>query len=207
MPRKGTLPPGVKLEIEHQRGGHRCLFVKAAKEGKKYGEQCKQRCVPGRPRCRFHGGYAGRPPTTHAHSKYQPVPKGLQEKFERALENKELLNLWNKIALLDAQIWNVAEKAQKQPDFEPRQLRKLLSLMKNQRALIQQETERRKALGSTLAIEQVLIMIRFIYDSIARNVPDKGSQARIAADIRKMMEGAGAEPGVVQDAMAVQVRK
>lgn len=197
MARKGKLRPGVGLEPTLSGGTPRCQFVKAPLEGKRYGEQCKKGCVPGRPRCKYHGGKAGRPPTTHLRSKYNPVPTGLQAKFERAMVDPELLNMWNKVALLDAQIWHIAEKASTQEEFTPQQTRKLLRLIGSQKAIIAQETVRRQALGTMLPIEKVMIIVKYLYDSVCRHVTDRAVQNRIGADLRKILAGAGAGSTVI----------
>jgi hypothetical protein len=202
MARKGTLPPSVKLEALLEGGTPRCQFVKAPLEGKKYGEQCKKGCVAGRPRCKYHGGLAGRPPIHHRRSKYQAVPTGLQEKFEQAMVDPELLNMWNKIALIEAQIWQIGEKASKDEEFTTQQTRKLLKLMAVQKSLVAQETIRRQALGTMLPIERVVVIMKFLYDSVSRHVPDKAVRAKIGADFRKIMSGTGVEDGAVVDATA-----
>ncbi len=191
MARKGTIKPGVKIETLMADGKtNRCMFVKKEKEGAKYGEQCRNRCEPGRPRCRFHGGRAGRPVETGRFSKYNPVPTKLKEKFERAAEDPEILDLTKKIALLESQIWQIAEDAAQQENFDNKQVRKLLILIAQQRKLIAQETDRRITMGTMIDAGQVLMIIGFIYDSILRYVHDERVRRQIGADLRKIT-GAG----------------
>lgn len=193
MARKGTLAPGKKLIALMKNDRPRCQFVKAPVEGAKYGEQCKNPCILGRPRCRYHGGKAGRPPTTHKYSKYHPVPSGLQAKFENALNDVELLNLSKEIALVTAQIWKIAEDAQSRDNFTDIEAKKLMSFMKHQKELIGQETQRRVSIGNMLSVEQVMIILKYVYDSVCRNIPDVIVRARIGADIRKVVGGEGKE--------------
>lgn len=189
MPRKGTLAPGVEIETTLKAGGARCQFVKAPKDGETHGVQCKQRCEPGRPRCRFHGGRAGAPIKTGKHSKYHPVPTGLQAKFEAAAEDPNILDLTQKIALLDSQIWQICEDAQANKTFSDRQQKKLLLLIAQQRKLIGQETDRRVAMGTMLDVKQVMTLIGYIYDSIIRHVADEKTKRAIGDDLRQLVGG------------------
>ena len=154
------------------------------------GERGKKSSEPGRPRCKYHGGRAGRPPITGEHSKYNPVPTDLREKFERAAADPDILNLTKKIALLDSQIWNIAELAKDQKDFDDYQVKKLLVLINQQRQLIGQETERRIAMGSMIDVGQVTLIIGYIFDTILKNVTDERTRRVIGADLRKIV-GAG----------------
>lgn len=188
MARKGQLAPQVKLVAYLANTKNpRCQFVKFPVGEAKYGEQCKKSCEPGRPRCKYHGGRAGRPVITGKHSKYNPVPTNLREKFERAAEDPDILDLTKKIALLDAQIWNLAETASSQKDFDDFQVKKLLTLINQQRQLIGQETERRIAMGSMVDAGTVALLIGYIFDSILKNVSDERTRRIIGADLRKIV--------------------
>jgi len=193
MARKGTLAPGGKIEPLFPNGNPRCQFVKAPVEGKKYGEQCKNKCVPGRPRCKYHGGKAGAPIKTGAYSKYNPVPRGLAKLFEAAMADPEILNLTKDIALLDAQLWSLAEKAKEQERFTKDEVKQLSGIMRHKKELAAQEMQRRIALGTMIPVEQVLLAFRLIYNSIVRHVPDRGVQARIGKDIRQIVGNAQME--------------
>lgn len=193
MARKGELAPGKKLVAMTDRGAPRCQFVKAPVKGKKYGEQCKNPCVSGRQRCRNHGGKAGRPPTTHRYSKLHPVPRNLTVGFERALKDPEILNLSKQIALLDSQIWRIAEVASNKDDFNPVEMKGLVSLMKNQRELIGQETQRRVSLGGMVEVQQVMVILKYVYDSVCRHVQDPLVRSRIGVEIRKIVGSSSAD--------------
>jgi len=188
MAKKGILKPGLKL-IKYMKDDktHRCQFVKAI------GEQCinrEEKTRPGCWRCKYHGGKAGRPPTTGEHSKYTPLPKNLRARFEAAVVDPEILNLTKKIALLDSQIWEIGEEAQEQDSFDPIQMKKLIILIGQHRKLVAQETERRIAMGSMLDVQQVMQIIGYIYDVIQKRIPDPLVRRDIGADLRKVI-GAG----------------
>lgn len=192
MARRGTLDPDVKLQPFLANGTTpRCQFVKKELEGKKYGEQCKKASSNGRPRCKYHGAYAGRPIITGEHSKYSPLPTGLRDKFAKAVTDPDLLNLTNKIALFDAQIWQLCEDAQAQSQFTPRQTRKLITLVKSHKSLVKQETDRRVAMGTMLDVRQVMMIINYLYNSIEKNVQDKSAKRKIANDLRSILANPG----------------
>jgi hypothetical protein len=181
MARKGVLPKGVKLQPFMANGfTPRCQFVR------RVGEQCKKAAMVPRERCLSHGGRAGRPPVTGEFSKFAPVPRKLQSKFEKAAVDPELLNLTSKIALLEASIWSLCEDASKQDDFDDKQIRKLLTLLKSHKDLVAQETDRRISLGTMLDVQQVMQIISFVFASINRHVADPTTRNRIAADLRSI---------------------
>ena len=199
MARKGRLAPGIQLDAVTKNGAPRCQFVKFPKpilapDGSTstpmYGEQCKNTCISGRPRCKYHGGLAGRPVVSGKYSKYNPVPKGLRDKYDRATEDPEILNLTNKIALLDAQIWQIAEFAQDQDTFTTVQMKQLIVLLKQQKELVAQETSRRVTMGSMLSAEQVMTLIGFIYSSINKHVQDHEAKRKIGNDLRTLLHKA-----------------
>jgi hypothetical protein len=73
----------------------------------KSGQPCKRACVPGRPRCKLHGGNNAVGPANGRwkggrYSKY--LPKGVAADYKRACQDSRLLQLDDEIALLQARI-------------------------------------------------------------------------------------------------------
>lgn len=191
MSKRGKLPPGKKpLPMTVGGKAPRCQAIKVAKEGKKYGEQCKNPAIHGRPFCKFHGGRAGRPIIHGGRSKYQPVPRGLAARFETARVDPNLLNLSDNIALLDAYIYQICEEAERQTSFNPTQTKKLLALMREKRNLTQSEIERRIAIGSLMPIEDVLQLIQYVYSVVNKHVPDNLIKQKIGAELRDIIRPA-----------------
>ena len=198
MARKGILPKGVKLEpLMADKKTPRCQFVR------RVGVQCGKASMHGRERCRSHGGKSGRPPIHGKYSKFNPVPRRLQARFEKAATDPELLDLTKDIALVDAQVWEMAESAQSQDTFTPIQTRKLLLLLKHKRALTKQETERRIAMGSMLDVQQVMVLIGYVYDSITKHVTDEKERRAIGNDLRSLV-GDAIMPAVVKSKALVK---
>lgn len=192
MPKKGTLAPGILLESHLRTGEPRCQWVKAPKEeGQVHGEQCKNVAIYATRYCKFHGGKGpGHPAVSGSNflnSKYNPVPKALQRKFEASVEDPDLLNLTKSIALVDSQIWQLCEDASSQDNFTALQRKQLRQLLKEKRELVSQETSRRMNMGSLMEVGDVIQLIQFIYDSIARNVPNKDARVRISQDLRMLI--------------------
>src|ERR1044072_9089312 len=183
MARKGEKNPKTKIKKFIANGKTpRAQFIKAPSDGEKYGEQCKQAEESSRPgckRCKYHGGRAGGPSTTGEHSKYTPLPKNLRARFEAAVVDPEILNLTKKIALLDSQIWAICDEAQNQENFDMVQTKKILTLTSQHRKLVAQETDRRIAMGSMLDVQQLMMIIGYIYDGIQKIVSNQSERREL----------------------------
>lgn len=203
MSKRGKLAPGKK-PVPFMSNGKtpRCRAIKVAAEGKKYGDQCKNPVVKGRPFCKYHGGKAGRPIIHGGRSIYRPVPKGLAARFEVARVDPDLLNLTDNIALLDAYIYQICEEAENQTSFNPTQTKKLLSLMREKRSLTQSEVERRIAIGSLMPIEDVMQLIQFIYTVVNKHVPDNAIKQKIGAELRALISPAATTAMAKKQAIA-----
>lgn len=192
--KKGVLPPGVKLEKLTNKKQPRCQWVvEPKKEGEKFGYQCPHWSCTGRPYCVSHGGRSGRPPVTGTQSKYSPVPKDLRERFETSLKDAEMLNLSSNIALIAAEIAGIRDPALERGYFELLEMKSLLGLMESHAALVKQEQERRLALGMSMDIRDVLVMISYITDLIQKNVKDGDARRKIGAGLRKIVGEIGVE--------------
>ena len=189
--KRGVLPEGVELVALTPLKQPRCQFVMAPKpeEGDVPVRQCQKLSLTGREYCEMHGGRAGRPPKTGRNSKFNPVPMALRKRFEDAQSDPDLLSVIKQISLLDAKIWAISEKASSRKDFTKAQLAELLQTIRAQKELISQETERRVALGTTMDVRDVLVLIGYIYDSIQRNVHEEAARRKVGADLRRLVEG------------------
>ena len=191
MPRKGTLAPGVELIATLPDGHVRCQWVKRPKEGQEFGEQCQRRPVEGRPFCRSHGGTGGRPVIHGGRSKYSPVPQGLLKRFEEAQRDPDLLNLSRQIALLDAKIWAIAEKASGRKDFTKPETAELLRVINAHQALVSQEVNRRVSLGTMVDVRDVVLLIGYLHNLVVKHVKDPDARRHISAGLRKLTLGLG----------------
>ena len=76
-------------------------------KSKQSGNQCKLKAVDGFKVCRFHGGLTpvGVASPHYKHGRYSKhLPQHLLEKYQQALDDKDLLNLRDEIALTDAKL-------------------------------------------------------------------------------------------------------
>lgn len=153
--------------------------------------QCLHRPIEGRPFCKSHGGTSGRPAIHGRRSKYGPVPQGLLKRFTEAQQDPNLLNLTRQIALLDAKIWAIAEKAGGRQDFTKAETIELLRVINAHQELVKQEVDRRVSLGTMVDVRDVMVLIGYLYDSVVRNVKDSDARRRIATDLRKLTIGLG----------------
>lgn len=79
------------------------------------GHPCKLPPVPGRTRCRFHGGasLAGVASPTFKHGRYsQYMPKAMLVDYQAGLQDPDLLELTEQIALIDARVVGLLGKLQ-----------------------------------------------------------------------------------------------
>ena len=105
------MPKGSKATFEPGDEPWRCCA-----KSKQSGERCKQRAVPGRYVCRFHGGHAGRPPITGRYSK--SLGK-FREAYEEARQDPSLMDLRDTLALMDLAVQKAVSRAAEAdtPDF------------------------------------------------------------------------------------------
>lgn len=77
------------------------------------GAQCKNSAVPGKTKCRFHGGKAlsGVAHPNFKTGKYsQDLPARLMARYEESLQDTELLNLQGELSLIDARMSDVLSR-------------------------------------------------------------------------------------------------
>ncbi len=188
MPRKGILAPGVEIEKFTSNGNLRCTFICAPRDTEEFGHQCRNKAIPDRTKCKFHGGAGGRPVVTGKQIKY-PVPKNLINKFEQSLLDPKLLDLSRHIALIQSQIWQICDEASGNNNFSPDEMKQLVLLIASHKELVKQETDRRIAVGSLMPVQDVMQIMNHIYDVIARNVMDPITKSKIGAELRTIIQG------------------
>ena len=77
------------------------------------GGACKKWAMHGRNRCRLHGGMTptGAALPQYKHGKYSKyLPAGLNDRYEKALSNPQLISLRHELALADGRLTEIAEK-------------------------------------------------------------------------------------------------
>jgi hypothetical protein len=187
MARRGTLPKGVKLEPFLKNGiTPRCQFVKNATN-----EQCKKSCVTGRPRCRNHGGHAGRPPIHGRNATYPVVPPDLFKNFERAKSDPDLLSLRNEVALLNSQLWTYVEDiSNKRSKFSDAEIKRVIWYIGKQKDLVTAEHKRLVDMEQMVSSERLLLLITSLVDIIYKNVSDGHTRKVISEQIRLLIGGA-----------------
>tara|TARA_R110002020_G_scaffold72355_4_gene186302 strand:+ start:697 stop:1377 length:681 start_codon:yes stop_codon:yes gene_type:complete len=87
-------------------------------KSKQSGNRCKQKVVAGRRVCRYHGGLGGRPPT---HGRYSKGLGRFQEAYQENLNDPNLLDLRESLALLDICVRRAVERT---GDFDTPNFRK-----------------------------------------------------------------------------------
>jgi hypothetical protein len=188
MARKGTLPPGKKLEPFMADGKTpRCQGIRFL-EGKKHGVQCSKAGMRGRQYCRSHGGKSGRPVETGVYSKHAPLKRGLEERFNKAKDDPSLLDLSKKIAMVEAEIDQMWDEIKGKEKLSKDESQKFHSLMRLQMELIGKEVDRRIAVGNLMKVEEVMQIIQYMYVIVNKHVPDQTTKAKIGAELRMIVK-------------------
>lgn len=93
---------------------HRCCA-----KSKSTQNRCRQRVVPGRRVCRYHGGLGGRPPT---HGRYSKDLGRFREAYQESLNDPGLMDLRETMALLDLAVQRATRRAAQfdSPEFRSR---------------------------------------------------------------------------------------
>ncbi len=100
--------PGTPMDAPNPHG-RQCTA-----RSKRTGERCRRPVTPGRTTCRMHGGKTPRGPAAPSfrHGRYSTVlPHHLWARYEMSLRDPELLDLTSEIALVDARLADLLQRA------------------------------------------------------------------------------------------------
>src|SRR3990172_484218 len=182
MARKGVLPRGVKIEPFLKNGtSPRCGFVTFRNR------QCTKPCMRGRPRCRNHGGKAGRPIIHGKFSKYQVIPFGLVEKFEKSVTDPHLLELREEISLVRATVWEMAEHSKGKRTFDEKDTRRLLKLLQTEKELIAQEHRRQVDMELFIGADMLGLIVAQLLTSVNTHITAENLERHGAVKVRQLV--------------------
>ena len=135
----------------------------------------------------FHGGGTPRgiaSPNTVTGKDSLVLPHALLPRYADAMRDPELLSLRSRIATTDARI---AQMMQMMRDGLAPESEKMWQAIREAeehlRRLVETELKRLKDLRQTITVEQAMLLVRVLLDSVKRNVPDQDALRRISEDV------------------------
>lgn len=147
-------------------------------------------------RCRLHGGATPVGPAS-VHFKHGRRSILLKEfgafgqHYERALADPDLLRMDDEIALVDARLSELLERAS-QAKGEQKTLDgiwpQLDALIENRRKLVDTESKRLKDLHAMVSIDRVMTLVAYMTDTVRRHVRDPKVLGEIFNDLRKVLK-------------------
>lgn len=148
-------------------------------------------------RCRMHNGFPAMGPANHSfkhgrHSKLMKEIPGLSAHYERALADPDLLRLDGEVALVDARLFELLERASKSKKEQAETIDRLWpqidALLETRRKLVDTESKRLKDLHAMVSVDRVMMLVAYVSDSVKRHVTDRTALANIFADLRKILK-------------------
>ena len=126
------------------------------------GGTCKRKGTGTGGRCRLHGGASlvgsALPQWKHGRwSKY--LPESLATKFQEGLNDPELMQLRQDVALVDALLTDFADRVKKGKGLNYRQRKEVMDLTDSRRKLIESEAKRQRELGLLVPVEKVMQLV------------------------------------------------
>jgi hypothetical protein len=162
------------------------------------GEPCGNSQMPNG-RCKYHGGLTPVGPASPHYkngrrSKLMKEIKGLGEHYERALSDPDLLRLDDEIALVDARIAQLLEKASTPRSSIDGLWPQLDALIESRRKLVDTESKRMKDLHAMVSVDRVMLIVSYLADSVKKHVKDTAAQTAILTDLRRLLKPEAALP-------------
>ena len=139
-------------------------------------------------RCRLHGGKSLVGPANPNYkngtlSKY--LPTRLLERYHELRSDTKVLELEEKILMLDAVIADVLPRLENPANVDAR--KELADLLDQSRKLVESERKRYVEMQQMLTTEQAMTMLAMVVETIRRHVTDRAALAAISADIAKLV--------------------
>jgi hypothetical protein len=143
---------------------------------------------PGTGRCKLHGGASlvGPAASNYKHGKLSKyLPSRLLERYDELRSDTTILELEDKIRLLDVVIADVLPRLENPTDAEAR--KEVAELLDQSRKLIESERRRCVEMQQMLTTEQAMTLLAVVVDTIRRYVTDRATLAAISADIARLV--------------------
>lgn len=145
-------------------------------------------------RCRFHGGMS---PSGPANGQWKDgrrskfMPKALADRFLEGLHDKQLMQLRQDVALIEAMLTGLTAslKGNKLPSEQME--RRIANLVDHRRRLIEAETRRLDALQQSVTLAQFLATMRVVAEVIREYVEDDEQRRRVQQRLEQLLLAQG----------------
>lgn len=158
------------------------------------GGSCANAPLSGSRRCKFHGGKAlwgpANPSWKHGrHSQLVRTLKPLGAHYARALVDPDLLRLDDEIALTDARLAELLERAgrEKTPAAIDRVWPEVEELIESRRRLVDTASKRLRDQHAMVSIDRVMALVGYVSAAVTKHVSDRTVLAAVHADLARVL--------------------
>jgi len=144
-----------------------------AKSKQNNGEPCKSFAMRGSARCRIHGGKVkrGTESASFKHGRYTKVlGSSILTRYIQSEQDPELLSHRDEIRLMDAHLAEMLGEIQDQPGDHVDLWSEVREVVEVRKRLLEAETKRLKEIDGTMRLEDALLLITQLEDSVKRRV-------------------------------------
>lgn len=143
-------------------------------------------------RCYWHGGATPIAAAAHIkHGKYSKyLPTAMQDQYNRAISDPELLASRHEIAVMDARLCQLLERVSEQleqglinTNDDRESWREIRDTFESRRRQVETEHKRLVAMQQMITVEQALGLQARLVDIVTRHVTDKAALAAIASEV------------------------
>lgn len=155
------------------------------------GGECRKWPLKGRARCRNHGGKSlvGVSSPAYKNGRYSTsLPRGLREKYEATLNDPNLLTHEAEIRLIDVQLAEWTGLLQDGGENSEAWARVIVAT-ETRRKLLESEMKRVHAASQSMPVEQLLVLIDFLCDTMRQAVNNHTDPATGRKILAELLEG------------------
>jgi hypothetical protein len=157
---------------------------------KRSGQPCRRPVTPGRTVCHLHGGATPRgiaSPHWRGRGFSKDLPTRLADRFQRALEDPQLLELSSELALLDCRLGELVASLPPDPAPVGSEIwEELRGLIEQRRKLVETERRLEETLQGTLTLSQAMALLAMLQAAVAEVVTDYDQRRAIADRLRRV---------------------
>jgi hypothetical protein len=145
-------------------------------------------------RCRFHGG---RSPSGPANGQWKDgrrskfMPKALADRFLEGMRDKQLMQLRQDVALIEALLTGLTGTLKNQGVPSEQMERRIANLVDHRRRLIEAETRRLDALQQSVTLAQFLATMRVVAEIIREFVEDDTQRRQVQQRLEQLLLAQG----------------
>lgn len=171
----------------------RPVVKKCSAKSKQTGNQCRNYATPGKNVCKFHGGYAGRKPSTYVYAKVMDKCPELKKNYEHVMAQVEELGgqvdltVAGEINLIRARIMTAIETVGRDDDKPSVDFRLIQDMLRDLMKAVQKEREIEISLQNLVPMAKVKQLLQLAIQCVTRFVPTS-SQEECFDELSRILE-------------------